>query len=63
MQKFSLLIKYKKGLTNKIADFLSRPPKIMTTLTTIMKLHPFPVESLHVQYEGDKDFCPIVVAL
>eukprot|EP01018_Ginkgo_biloba_P024743 Gb_03973 [translate_table: standard] len=52
LQQFNLVIKYKKGVTNKIAYLLSRPPK-STALTVVMQLQPFPLEELHIQYEGD----------
>eukprot|EP01018_Ginkgo_biloba_P010322 Gb_18698 [translate_table: standard] len=48
LQQFNLVIKYKKGVTNKIADLLSRPPK-STTLIVVMQLQPFPLEELHIQ--------------
>eukprot|EP01018_Ginkgo_biloba_P004262 Gb_29472 [translate_table: standard] len=51
--QFNLIIKYKKGVTNKIADLLSRPPKL-TALTVFMHLQPFSLEELHIQYEGDR---------
>eukprot|EP01018_Ginkgo_biloba_P003035 Gb_26704 [translate_table: standard] len=28
-----------------------------------MQLQPFPLEELHIQYEGDRDFHPVVEAL
>ena len=34
MQQFHLNIKYKKGITNWLIDYLSRPP--VTTLTTVL---------------------------
>jgi len=37
MQQFKSVTKYKKGVTNQIADMLSRPPKaIVSVLTTAM---------------------------
>ena len=34
LQQFHLVIRYKKGIHNKVADMLSRPP---STIATILK--------------------------
>jgi hypothetical protein len=42
LQQFYLVIKYKKGITNKFVDFLSRPPTPkITALGAIMHMEPF----------------------
>jgi hypothetical protein len=42
LQWFHLVIKYKKGITNNLADLLSRPPTSnITDLGTIMHMYPF----------------------
>eukprot|EP01018_Ginkgo_biloba_P007942 Gb_36846 [translate_table: standard] len=55
LQQFNLVVKYKKGVTNKIADLWSRTPTSIS-LSVVMQLKPFPFKKLHIQYEGDKDF-------
>jgi hypothetical protein len=57
LQQFHLLIKYKKGVMNRLANMLSRPPlKKIATIGMIMQLEPFTHELLSEYYEGDEDF-------
>jgi hypothetical protein len=51
------VIKYKKGKTNKLANFISRPPSPkITTLRTIMHMDPFIHESYKEEYVEDEEF-------
>jgi hypothetical protein len=53
LQKFHLVIKYKKGSINKLVDMLSSPPTSnITALGTLMHMHPF----THDAYTEDEDF-------
>lgn len=57
LQQFHLLIKYKKGMTNKVADMLSRPPmNKISVVGTIMQLEPFTHEVDEEEYVSDVDF-------
>jgi hypothetical protein len=57
LQQFHLLIKYKKGMTNKVADMLSRPPmNKISVVGTIMQLEPFTHEVYEEEYVSDVDF-------
>eukprot|EP01018_Ginkgo_biloba_P030874 Gb_15320 [translate_table: standard] len=47
LQQFNLVIKYKKGVTNKITDLLSRPPRSIA-LAVVMQLQPFSLEEFHI---------------
>jgi hypothetical protein len=53
LQQFHLVIKYKKGIHNKVVDMLSRP--IINT-STILRVNPLPHESYEEQYARDDDF-------
>jgi hypothetical protein len=57
LQQFHLVIKYKKGNTNKLADMLSRPPTSnITTLGTLMHMDPFTHDAYKEAYTEDEDF-------
>eukprot|EP01018_Ginkgo_biloba_P008921 Gb_12464 [translate_table: standard] len=57
LQKFHLVIKYKKGITNKVVDMLSRPPMTkIAAMNTIMQLVPFAHEVYKEEYMRDVDF-------
>jgi hypothetical protein len=53
LQQFHLVIRYKKGIHNKVVDMLSRPP---STIATILKHTSITRESYIEQYAQDKDF-------
>ncbi|KAJ6907574.1 hypothetical protein NC651_018101 [Populus alba x Populus x berolinensis] len=46
LQQFHLMIKYKKGSHNKLADMLSRPPVTALCLSVFMQVQP----TLHEEY-------------
>jgi hypothetical protein len=57
LQQFHLVIKYKKGSTNKLADMLSRPPTSkITALGTLMHMDPFTHDAYKEAYTEDEDF-------
>jgi hypothetical protein len=53
LQQFHLVIKYKKGVLNKVADMLSRP---IVSASVILKQSPIMHESYVEQYALDADF-------
>ena len=53
LQQFYLVIKYKKGIHNKVADMLSRPPM---NASIILQNSSLTHESYVEQYAEDKDF-------
>jgi len=53
LQQFHLVIRYKKGIHNKVADMLSRP---IINASTIIKHNPMLYESYIDQYAQDMDF-------
>ena len=53
IQQFHLVIKYKKGSSNKMADFLSRPP---TTSLEILEVRCASFDNWKEQYVIDPDF-------
>jgi hypothetical protein len=53
LQQFHLVIKYKKGIHNKVADMLSRP---IINASTILKHNSLAHESYVEQYARDDDF-------
>jgi hypothetical protein len=57
LQQFHLVIKYKKGNTNRLEDMLSRPPtsKIIS-LGTLMHMDPFTHDAYREAYIEDEDF-------
>jgi hypothetical protein len=58
LKKIHLVIKYKKGITNKFADMLSKPPmtKISAMGAAIVKLVPFTHEMYGEEYSKDAGF-------
>jgi hypothetical protein len=61
LQQFHLNIKYKKGNTNHVADFLSRP--LIVALTTVLKSCGHETSSWPQLYNGDSDFVAIYQTL
>jgi hypothetical protein len=53
LQKFHLVIKYKKGTSNKVVDMLSRPPIVASI---ILKNTSLSHDSYVEQYAIDEDF-------
>ena len=53
IQQFHLVIKYKKGSSNKMADFLSIPP---TTSLAILEVRCASFDNWKEQYVTDSDF-------
>jgi hypothetical protein len=53
LQQFCLVIKYKKGTSNKVADMLSRPP---IAASIILKNTSLYHDSYVEQYAIDEDF-------
>jgi hypothetical protein len=57
LQQFHLVIKYKKGKTNKSAYILSRTPTSkITALGTLMHVDPFTHDAYREVYIEDEDF-------
>jgi hypothetical protein len=57
LQQVHLVIKYKKGNTNKLVDMLSRPPTSkITDLGTFMHMEPFTHDAYKEVYIEDWDF-------
>jgi hypothetical protein len=57
LQQFHLVIKYKKGSTNKLADMISRPSASkITTLGTLMHMEIFTHDAFKEAYTEDEDF-------
>jgi hypothetical protein len=52
-QQFHLVIKYKKGTSNKVVDILSRPPIVSSI---ILKNNSLSRDSYVEQYAIDEDF-------
>ncbi|XP_071702891.1 uncharacterized protein [Rutidosis leptorrhynchoides] len=63
LQQFHLVIKYKKGVSNKLADMLSRPPVAPLCLTVLMQIHQVFHEDYSTAYKNDPDFKQIVVEI
>jgi hypothetical protein len=53
LQQFHLVIKYKKGTSNKVDDMLSRPPIVSSIILNNSSLSHY---SYVEQYVVDKDF-------
>jgi hypothetical protein len=60
LQQFHLVIKYKKGIHNKVADMLSRP---MINASKILRYNTLAHESYVEQYAKDDDFKDVYEAL
>jgi hypothetical protein len=60
LQKFHLVIKYKKGIHNKVVDMLSRP---FINASVILRYNPLAHESYVEQYAKDEDFKDVYEAL
>ena len=60
LQQFHLVIKYKKGIHNKVADILSRP---IINAPTILEHNSVLHESYIEQYAYDSDFQDVYVTL
>lgn len=56
LQQFHLVIKYKKGIHNKLADMLSRPPVAALCLSVFMQVQPTFHEEYADWYGNDPDF-------
>ncbi|TXG50795.1 hypothetical protein EZV62_023319 [Acer yangbiense] len=57
LQQFNIVIKYKKGVTNKLADMLSRPPTpVSSTLLVAMQIQPMVPSEYATRYDTDPDF-------
>jgi hypothetical protein len=57
LQQFHLVIKYKKGITNRLAYMLSRPPTSnITALGTLMHMGNFTHDAYREAYTQDYDF-------
>ncbi|KAJ6916332.1 hypothetical protein NC652_018894 [Populus alba x Populus x berolinensis] len=56
LQQFHLMIKYKKGSHNKLADMLSRPPVTALCLSVFMQVQPTLHEEYIDWYKEDPDF-------
>jgi hypothetical protein len=60
LQQFHLVIKYKKGTSNKVTNMLSRPPIVASIILKDTSLsHDIYVE----QYANDEDFKEVYVKL
>jgi hypothetical protein len=60
LQQFHLVIRYKKGIHNKVADMLSRPS---INASTILKHNSMTHESYIEQYAKDEDFKDVYATL
>ena len=60
LQKFHLVIRYKKGINNKVADMLSRS---IINASTIIKHNSVLHESYIKQYAQDIDFKDVYATL
>ncbi|GJT73573.1 transposon ty3-I gag-pol polyprotein [Tanacetum coccineum] len=56
LQQFNIVIKYKKGVHNKLADMLSRPPLPTLSLTVFMQVQPSCHDEYASEYKNDPDF-------
>ena len=61
LKQLHLNIKYKKGSTNQIIDFLSRPP--IASLTTVLNSFDHKTSGWPQLYESDHEFSPICQSL
>jgi hypothetical protein len=60
LQQFHLVIKYKKGIQNKVADMLSRPP---TNASIVIQQSPLVHTSYVEEYTKDEDFKEVYESL
>jgi hypothetical protein len=60
LQQFHLVIKYKKGTSNKVVDLLSRPPIVASV---ILKNTSLSHDSYVEKYAIDEDFKEVYVNL
>jgi hypothetical protein len=60
LQQFHLVIKYKKGTSNKVADMISRPPIVSSI---ILKNTSLSHDSYVEKYAIDEDFKEVYVKL
>ena len=60
LKKIHLVIKYKKGIQNKVVDMLSRPP---TNASIVIQKSPLVHASYVEQYTKDEDFKEVYVSL
>jgi len=60
LQQFHLVIKYKKGTSNKVADILSHPP---ISASVIFHNASLSFESYAEQYANDDDFKDVCAKL
>jgi len=59
LQQFHLVIRYKKGIDNKVDDMLSRP---IVSATTLLK-HNFVLHEIYIEkYALDNDFQDVMRA-
>ena len=57
LQQLHLVIKYNKGITNKLDEIISRPPTSnITSLGTLMHMEPFTHDAYIEVYIEDEDF-------
>jgi len=61
LQQFHLNIKYNKGITNRVIDWLSRPP--VAALTTVLESYGHETAGWSQLYENDLEFPPTYWAL
>ena len=60
LQQFHLVIKYKKGIQNKVADMLSRPP---ISASIVIQQSPLVHASYVEKYTTDEDFKEVYKSL
>jgi hypothetical protein len=60
LQQFHLVIKYKKGTSNKVVDMISRPPIVSSI---VLKNTYVSHDSYVEQYSIDEDFKEVYVKL
>ncbi|KAF6147087.1 hypothetical protein GIB67_036806 [Kingdonia uniflora] len=55
LQQFPLIIQYKKGVDNKMANRLSRPPLLTTSVIVVsMQIQPFVTSGYVAGYDDPK---------
>ncbi|GJZ17639.1 hypothetical protein Tco_0553762, partial [Tanacetum coccineum] len=58
--EFNIVIKYKKGSQNKLADMLSRPPVAMLCLSVFMQVQLSSHDEYASEYANDPDFIHVI---